>query len=79
MPLNVSDWMSRPTWTTSESPRKATSEVSFISAMKSLSSGGITRRTACGTTTNRIDSPWLIPSDRAASICPPGTDSIPAR
>jgi hypothetical protein len=28
--------------------------VSFISAMKSLSSGGITLRTACGTTMNRI-------------------------
>ena len=56
-----------------------TSEVSFISAMKSLSSGGITLRTACGTITLRIAWPWLIPSERAASIWPRGTASIPAR
>ena len=42
--------------------------VSFISAMKSFSIGAITLRTACGTITLRIAWPWLIPSDRAASI-----------
>ncbi len=52
--LKVSDWMSRPTWTTSTKPITLTSEVSFIRAMKSFSSGGITLRTACGTITWRI-------------------------
>ncbi len=56
-----------------------TSEVSFIRAMKSFSSGGITLRTACGTITKRIAWPWLMPSERAASICPRGTASMPAR
>ena len=56
-----------------------TSEVSFISAMKSLSRGGMTLLTACGTMMWRIDWPWLMPSERAASICPEGTASIPAR
>ena len=78
-PLKCRDWMSRPTRTTSARAMTLTSEVSFISAMKSLSSGGMTLRTACGTITWRIAWPWLIPSERAASIWPRGTASIPAR
>ena len=46
--------------------------VSFSSAMNSFSIGAITLRTACGTITWRIAWPWLIPSDRAASIWPRG-------
>ena len=77
--LKVSDCTSEPTRTTSSTPIALSSEVSFISAMKSFRSGGITVRTACGTTTCCIAFPWLIPSERAASICPRGTDSRPAR
>ena len=57
-------------------PMKA---VSFWRPMKSLSSGGMTRRTACGTTTKRIAWSWLSPSDRAAAAWLGWTDSMPAR
>ena len=47
--------------------------------MKSLSSGGTTRRTACGRTTNRIAFVFERPSERAAASWLGCTDSIPAR
>ncbi len=56
-----------------------TSEVSFISAMKSLSSGGIDPSDRLGHDHVAHERPWLIPSERAASICPRGTPSMPAR
>ena len=46
--------------------------------MKSFSSGGITRRTACGSTTNRIACDRSSPSDRAAAVWLGCTDSMPA-
>ena len=72
-------WMSRPTRATSLRAITPTRVVSFISAMKSLSSGATFCGRACGTITLRIAWRWLIPSERAASIWPPGTASIPAR
>ena len=77
--LKVSACTSRPAFTTSTSAITPTSEVSFISAMKSFSIGGITFRIACGTITWRIACAWLMPSERAASIWPYGTASSPAR
>ena len=47
--------------------------------MKSLRSGGITRRTACGTTTKRIAWSCDSPSDRAAACWEGWMDSMPAR
>ena len=56
-----------------------TSAVSFCRPMKSFSSGGITRRTACGSTTEA--SAWVCvrPSERAAASWLGCTDSMPAR
>ena len=63
----------------STAPSTEISPQSFCSATKSLSSGGSTRRTACGSTTSR--SAWWCesPSERAAARCEGCTDSIPAR
>ena len=47
--------------------------------MKSFSSGGITRRTAWGTTTKRMVLPWDSPSERAAAVWLQCTLSMPAR
>ena len=58
------------------SSTKVTTEqtlVSLNSAMKSLTTGGITIRTAWGTMMRRRASARLIPSASAASICPRGT------
>ena len=55
------------------------SAVSFCNATKSFRSGGITRRTACGITTNRSDCHRVSPSDRAAAICDGWMDRMPAR
>ena len=70
--LKVFDWMSLPTRATSLRAITLTRVVSFSSAMNSFSIGAITLRTAWGTITLRIAWPWLIPSDRAASIWPLG-------
>ena len=51
----------------STTPIDDTRTVSFWRPMKSLSSGGMTRRTACGTMTWRSDWKRLSPSDRAAA------------
>ena len=56
-----------------------TSAVSFVSPMKSLRSGGMTRRTACGRTTKRIAWNAERPSERAAASWLGCTDSMPAR
>ena len=56
-----------------------TRAVSFCSEMKSLSSGGMTVRTAWGKTTRRIVEYWVRPSERAARIWPWGTELSPAR
>ncbi len=50
----------------------------MVNDTRSFSSGGSTRRTACGTTTYRIVLAWLRPSDLAAARCDGCTDSIPA-
>ena len=47
--------------------------------MKSFNNGGITRRTACGNTTWRIDCQRLNPSERAAATWLGCTDWMPAR
>src|SRR3989304_3024136 len=54
------------------------SELSLSIATKSFPNGGRMTRTACGRMTWRIASHGLIPSDRAASVCPRGMDSRPA-
>ena len=54
-------------------------DVSLNSEMKSLVTGGTTRRTACGTMIRRNAVSRLMPSDRAASICPLGIANKPAR
>src|SRR5262249_2693764 len=77
--LKVLVWMSVEVWITSFSAITLTSVVSFSRAMSSFSIGAGILRTACGTITLRIDWRWLMPSDRAASIWPPGTASMPAR
>ena len=51
----------------------------LLRPMKSFRSGGITRRTACGTITNRSVLSRESPSDRAAASWLECTDSIPAR
>ena len=56
-----------------------TRTVSFWRPMKSLSSGGITRRTAWGRTTWRSDWNRERPSERAAASWLGWTESIPAR
>ena len=53
--------------------------VSLKSAMKSLVTGGITIRTACGTSTCRRACHFESPSDRLASNWPRGTALSPAR
>ncbi len=63
----------------SVTPTVDTSEVSFCRLTKSFSSGGSTRRTACGKTTDRIVCAWFSPSERAAARCDGCTDSMPAR
>ena len=63
----------------STTPMDDTRTVSFCSPMKSFSSGGTTRRTACGTTTWRRLCQRLRPSERAAASWLGWTDSMPAR
>ena len=53
--------------------------MSFCSDTKSLSSGGTTRRTACGTTTYRIVWAATSPSASALATCDGWIDSMPAR
>jgi len=77
--LNVAAWSIWVCLNASTAPRMPTSAVSFWSPMKSLRSGGITRRTACGTTTYQTDCRWLRPSERAAALWLGCTDSMPAR
>ena len=57
-------------------PMKA---VSFWRPMKSLSSGGMTRRAAWGRTTKRIVLPWDSPRERAAAVWLQWMLSMPAR
>jgi hypothetical protein len=57
-------------------PMKA---VSFCRPMKSLSSGGITRRIAWGSTTKRMVLAWESPSERAAAVWLQWMLSMPAR
>jgi hypothetical protein len=54
-------------------------EVSLNMAMKSLTTGGMTMRNACGTMIRRSACTLLMPSDNAASIWPPGIACRPAR
>ena len=60
-------------------PRVPTSAVSFWRLMKSLSSGGMMFRTACGSTTYRSAVPWDSPSERAADTWLWCTEFSPAR
>ena len=55
------------------------SAVSFMTLMQLPVIGGITIRTACGSTTMRIIGHQCRPSARAASNWPLGTASMPAR
>src|SRR3954454_20392491 len=63
----------------SSGPRIETRATSFCSEMKSLSSGGTTRRTACGSTTKR--SAWrpVNPTASAAARWLGWMESMPAR
>ena len=63
----------------SSGPRIDTSATSFCSEMKSLSSGGATRRIACGSTTWRVACASVRPTASAAVRWLGCTDSIPAR
>ena len=54
-------------------------DVSLKSAMKSLVTGGITMRVACGMITRRSAIVRDIPRARAASIWPAGIACSPAR
>ena len=63
----------------STTPMRLTSAVSFVSPMKSFSSGGMMRRTACGMTTKRIAFHCERPRERAAASWLGCTDSMPAR
>src|SRR4029077_11238306 len=60
--LNVADWSICACLNASTTPRVPTRAVSFCSPMKSLRSGGITRRTAWGRMTKRSDCPRERPS-----------------
>ena len=77
--LNLAAWICCVWRKISTIPIVDTSTVSFCRPMKSLSSGGITRRTACGRTTNRRPCHRERPSDRAAASWLGCTDSMPAR
>src|SRR5213075_1349691 len=77
--LNLAALMIDDSRKISTTPSVDTRTVSFCSPMKSLRSGGITRRTACGTITKRSAWRRLRPSDRAAASWLQWTDSIPAR
>ena len=79
MKLNVWPTMICDARTASVTVRIEISPTSFCSATKSLSSGGVTVRTACGSTTSRVVWRWLSPSDRAAATWLGCTDSMPAR
>ena len=72
--LSICAWRNAST-----TPMRPTSAVSFCRPMKSFSSGGITRRIACGKITNRRDCQRDSPSERAAALWLACTDSIPAR
>ena len=79
MKLNVAFVSICDCWNASIAPSVPTSAVSFCSPMKSLSSGGITRRTACGRITRRSVWPRERPSERAAASWLGWIESIPAR
>ena len=66
-------------WNASTAPSVPTSAVSFCSPMKSLRSGGITRRTAWGRMTRRSVCARVRPSERAAASWLGWIDSMPAR
>ena len=77
--MKVDDASICATRNASSGPRIDTSATSFCSAMKSFSKGGTTRRTACGSTTNRVDCAGVSPSASAAECWPAWIESIPAR
>ncbi len=60
-------------------PSTLISATSFCRLTMSFISGGTTRRTACGSTTERIVWPLDRPSDRAAARWDSCTLSMPAR
>ena len=55
------------------------SDVFLSIEIVSLPVGGMITRIACGSTIFRIVCRRVIPSDIAASVCPSGTEMIPAR
>jgi len=55
------------------------SEEFFVRFRYWLVMGGMITRSACGSTTRRMVWPRDSPSDEAASVCPRGTDAMPAR
>ena len=60
-------------------PKTAASEVFLVRAMKTLASGGTTKRNACGRMTCVIVIPNGMPMDRAASAWPSPMPFTPAR
>ena len=73
---DASIWATR---NASSGPRMETSATSFWSEMKSLSSGGTTRRTAWGSTTKRSDWRPVSPIASAAARWLGWIESIPER
>ena len=80
----VTSWLSalvrrRPTPKVSATKNPPATEVFLVRAMKTLMSGGMTVRIACGRTTLRRVCGNVSPSDRAASACPTPTLLTPER
>ncbi|CKH29013.1 Uncharacterised protein [Mycolicibacterium smegmatis] len=70
------DWVTR---NISLTPMTLSTEVVFIRPLNEFPMGGTMTRSACGTMIHRITLTGFIPSDAAASNCPFGTESSPAR
>ena len=70
---------SRPTANSSTTKKPPATEVFLVRAMKTLISGGIVMRNACGSTTRLTVWPKPSPTLRAASACPTGTPLMPDR
>jgi len=77
--VNDSEANSRPRRRRSDTARMDTSEESLSRAMNSLPMGGRMTLTACGMMIWDMAWAWVMPRERAASICPLGMDWIPAR
>ena len=76
---NEVDFTCEPALVSSTTPMVKASDESFSSATMLLTSGGSAILKACGKVTSTKVNQRFSPSERAASICPLGTASRPAR